>query len=128
MSPVAAAALLAGPVAVLCYLNLYFLLLSREGWAGAARRVGVLATSCGVNTSTCAVVARTPWARVVFGVPNTVFGLLWCGALAWLAVGWIDVRRVVVPWWALAAAAATMGAAVLLIWALRFRLKQPCPL
>jgi len=126
--PAAAAGVLLACVAVLTYLNVYFLLASRAGWEAAAKRLGVVASSCRIDTSSCAVVARTPWARVVFGIPNTVFGLAWCAALAWLAITWLRTGTLWVPWWALAAAAATVGAAVLLIWALRVRLQQPCPM
>ncbi len=115
-------------LAPLTYLNLYFLALAQEGWEPAARKLGALVTACGITGDTCAVVARTRWARVMFGVPNSVFGLAWCGALLWLAVMWLQSGVVTVPWWALAAASATVVAAVVLIWALVVRLKQPCPL
>ena len=61
-----------------------------------------------METSSCALVAKSAWARAVPGVPNTVWGLGWCGALAWLAIGWLRAGVVVVPWWAHTGAAATV--------------------
>jgi uncharacterized membrane protein len=128
VSATVAAVVLLVLIAPLLYLNLYFLLLVRDGWAGAAKRVGFLLTQCNLDTSVCQVVVRTGWARAILGIPNTVFGLIWCGALLWLAVTWLQSGVVTVPWWALAGAAATVLGAVVLIWALLVRLKQPCPL
>ena len=128
VSATVAAVVLLLLVAPLLYLNLYFLLLVRDGWAGAAQRVGFLLTTCNVDSSVCRVVVRTGWARAILGIPNTVFGLIWCGVLVWLAVQWLRTGAVVVPWWALAGAAATVAGAVVLVWALVVRLKQPCPL
>lgn len=127
-SPTAAAVVLLALTAPLLYLNLYFLLLIRDGWAGAAKRVGFLLAKCNVDSSVCRVVVRTGWARAILGIPNTVFGLVWCGVLSGLAVWWLVTGVVVVPWWALAGAAATVLGAIVLIWALLVRLKQPCPL
>lgn len=128
MPATAAAVVLLVLTAPLLYLNVYFLLLINDGWAGAAKRVGFLLTKCNVDASVCQVVVRTGWARAVLGIPNTVFGLIWCGVLIWLAVAWIGTGVIAVPWWALAGAAATLIGAVVLIWALLVRLKQPCPL
>jgi len=128
VGPVAAAVVLLVVTAPLLYLNLYFFLLSRESWEGAARRVGVLASSCGIETGSCKIVARTGWARLVFGIPNTVFGLVWAGLLVWLAVSWLVFGVVAVPWWALGCATATVAGAVVLVWALLVKLEQPCPL
>lgn len=99
MGATPAAVVLLGLTVPLGYLNLYFFLLSREGWEGAARRVGVLASRCRIDTGTCAAVVRTGWARAIFGIPNTFFGLLWVGVLVWLAIQWLATGVVVVPWW-----------------------------
>ena len=127
MAALRAATLLAR-AAALAYLNVFFLLANVAGWDAAAQRFGALARRCGADTGSCALVAQTRWARVVPGVPNTVFGLVWCGALVWLAVGWLRAGAVTVPWWAHTGAAATVAAAALLIWALRTRVRRHCPL
>jgi uncharacterized membrane protein len=128
VSAAVAAVVLVVLCAPLAYLNLYFVLLAREGWEAAAERVGIFVRACGLAGGTCAVVARTRWARLLFGVPNSMFGLVWCGLLVWLAVTWLATGVIAVPWWALAGAGATVIAAVVLIYAQVVRLKQPCPL
>lgn len=126
--PALAAVTLLALAAVLAYLDVFFLLANVAGWDAAAQRFGALARGCGADTGSCALVAQTRWARVVPGVPNTVFGLAWCGALVWLAVAWLRAGVVRVPWWAHAGAAGTVAAAALLIWALRTRVRRRCPL
>lgn len=127
MAALAAPALLA-LAAILAYLNGFFLMANVRGWDRAAQWFGALARRCGADTASCATVAQTRWARVVPGVPNTVFGLAWCGALGWLAVQWLRTGVATVPWWAHAGAGASVAAAVLLTWALRVQVRRRCPL
>lgn len=112
----------------LLYLNLYFFSLALEGWEEAARKIGFLVRACGVAGGSCSVVARTRWARALFGVPNSFFGLAWCGVLLWLGVTWLETEVITVPWWVLAIASSTVVAAVVLIWVLVAKLQQSCPL
>jgi uncharacterized membrane protein len=74
------------------------------------------------------VVVKTPYARIFGGVPNVALGIVWCAALAGLAVAWLRTGQVFVPWPFLVIAAGTLVVATYLIYALVVVLKQPCPL
>jgi uncharacterized membrane protein len=109
-------------------INLYFTALLLDRWPALRRRLGRLFNACGADTSSCAVVVRTPFARMFGGVPNVALGLLWCVALIGLAAYWMATGRVVVPWPYLVVAAGTLAVAAYLIHALVVVLEQPCPL
>jgi uncharacterized membrane protein len=91
-------------------------------------RLGALFQACGADTSSCAIVFRTPYARMFGGVPNVALGIVWCLALLGLAAYWLATGRLVVPWPFLLVAAGTLGVAAFLIHALVVVLRQPCPL
>jgi uncharacterized membrane protein len=109
-------------------INLYFMTLSLDRWPGLRRRLASLFQACGAETSSCALVFRTPYARVIGGVPNVYAGILWCLALIGLAGYWLVTGRVIVPWPFLAVAAATVALGIYLVHALVVVLEQPCPL
>ena len=92
---------------------------------------------CAREGSSCVTVVQTPYARV-FGVPNSLFGILYYVVLiAWIGTGWIppvDVqyhdtyyvlspRTILVP-----ISAATVLFGFFLIYALRRILHIDCPL
>ena len=124
----AAGLLLAALTLAALLINVYFtsLLLDRGRHLRAA--LARLFNSCGADTSSCAVVLQTPFARMFGGVPNVALGIAWCVALLALAVYWIVAGRVVVPWPYLAVAAGTVVVGAYLVHALVAVLKQPCPL
>jgi uncharacterized membrane protein len=109
-------------------VNLYFTSLILGRWGRLRARLGALFNACGADTSTCAIVVRTPYARLFGGAPNVWLGLAWCLALAPLALYWIATGVAVVPWPYLAVAAGTLAVGVYLGYALVAVLKQPCPL
>ncbi len=109
-------------------INLYFASLVLGRWAGLRRGLSSLFTSCGADTSSCALVVRTPYARIFAGAPNVYLGIAWCLALLALAACWIATGRVVVPWPFLVVAAGTVAVGAYLAYVLVFVLKQPCPL
>jgi uncharacterized membrane protein len=109
-------------------INVYFTTLLLDRGRRLRATLGRLFNACGADTSSCAVVMRTPFARLFGGVPNVALGLAWCAALLPLAVYWIVAGRVVVPWPYLVVAAGTVVVAAYLIHALVVVLKQPCPL
>jgi uncharacterized membrane protein len=123
-----AALLLAALTVPALLINLYFTTLSLERWPGLRHRLAALFQSCGAETSSCAVVFRTPYARVFAGMPNIYAGLAWCAALLGLAAWWAATGHIVVPWPYLAVAAATVLVGVYLVHALVVVLRQPCPL
>jgi uncharacterized membrane protein len=98
------------------------------GWSALRARLGALFQACGADTSSCAIVFRTPYARMFGGVPNVALGIVWCLALLGLAAYWLATGRLVVPWPFLLVAAGTLGVAAFLIHALVVVLRQPCPL
>lgn len=124
----AAGALLAVLSTAALLINVYFASLVLGRWPRVRRALGRLFTTCGADTSTCAIVAATPYARLFGGAPNVAAGVPWCLALLGLAVSWIATGRLVVPWPYLAVAVATLLAGAYLIYALVVVLKQPCPL
>jgi len=124
----AVGALLAALAAAALLINLYFASLAFGRWPGLRRVLGRLFTACGAETSSCAVVVATPYARLFGGAPNVVAGIPWCVALLGLAGQWIVSGRVTVPWPYLAVAAASLAVGAYLIYALVAVLKQPCPL
>jgi uncharacterized membrane protein len=108
-------------------VNLYFAALAL-GWSGLQARLGRLFNACGAETSSCAIVFATPYARLFGGAPNVAAGIPWCLALLGLAGYWIATGRLVVPWPYLVVALGTLLVGAYLIYALVVVLKQPCPL
>src|SRR5215510_5736062 len=109
-------------------INIYFTLLILRRAPGLRQRLGSMFTACGADTSSCAIVVQTPYARLFGGAPNVYVGIVWNVALLGLAVTWIASGRVSVPWAYLVVAAATVVVGVYLVYALIARLRQPCPL
>jgi uncharacterized membrane protein len=124
----AAGALLALLAAGALLINLYFATLVLGRWPWLRRALGRLFAACGADTSSCAIVAATPYARLFGGAPNVAAGIPWCLALLGLAGYWTASGRLVVPWPYLAVAVATLLVGAYLIYALAVVLKQPCPL
>lgn len=127
MTAVLATALVALTVPALV-INLYFTSLILERWPILRRRLGVLLTTCGADTSSCAIVVRTPYARLFGGAPNVYVGLAWNLALLGLAASWMLTGRVAVPWPYLIVAAGSVLVGLYLVRALVVSLRQPCPL
>jgi len=109
-------------------INLYFTSLILKRWPILRRRLGVLLTTCGADTSSCAIVVRTPYARLFGGGPNVYVGLAWNLALLGLAASWMLTGRVAVPWPYLIVAAGSVLVGLYLVRALVVTLRQPCPL
>jgi uncharacterized membrane protein len=128
VTPPVAAALLLALVLPALLINVYFTSLILERWARLRGRLAWLFHACGAETSTCAVVVKTPYARIFGGVPNVALGIVWCAALAGLAGAWLRTGHVFVPWPFLFVAFGTLAVAAYLIYALVVVLKQPCPL
>jgi uncharacterized membrane protein len=84
--------------------------------------------TCGADTSWCAIVVRTPYARLFGGAANAHVGILWNLALIGLAVWWMLTDRVTVPWPYLIVAGASVLVGLYLVRALVVDLRQPCPL
>jgi len=110
------------------FINLYFTSLMLGRWPGFRHRLGVLFTTCGADTSSCAVVVRTPYARLFGGAPNVHVGIIWNVALLGLALSWMVSGRVAVPWPYLIVGAVSVLVGVYLVRALVVDLRQPCPL
>jgi uncharacterized membrane protein len=109
-------------------INLYFATLILERWPGLRRRLASLFGVCGLETSTCSIVAKTKYARMFGGQPNVLVGVLWCAALFGLAAHWAVSGSTIVPWPYLVVSAASVLVAIYLIHALAVVLKQPGPL
>jgi len=109
-------------------INIYFTLLILRRAPGLRQRLGSMFTACGADTSSCAIVVQTPYARLFGGAPNVYVGIVWNVALLGLAVTWIASGRVSVPWAYLVVAAATVLVGVYLVYVLIAKLRQPCPL
>jgi len=109
-------------------INLYFGVLMLGRWPRLRHRLGALFTACGADTSSCAVVVRTPYARLFGGAPNVHVGILWNLALLGLALSWMLTGRVAVPWPYLVVAGASVLVGLYLVRALVVELRQPCPL
>jgi uncharacterized membrane protein len=109
-------------------INLYFTLLILRQWPALRDRLAVLFASYGAETSSCAVVVQTPYARLFGGAPNVYVGIAWNVALLGLAAFWIVSGRVVVPWPYLVVAAGSVLIGLYLVRALVVDLRQPCPL
>jgi len=127
MTAVLATALVALTVPALV-INLYFTSLILERWPILRRRLGVLLTTCGADTSSCAIVVRTPYARLFGGAPNVYVGLAWNLALLGLAASWMLTGRVAGPWPYLIVTAGSVLVGLYLVRALVVTLRQPCPL
>jgi len=109
-------------------INLYFTLLILRRWPGLRHRLGILFTSCGADTSSCAIVVQTPYARLFGGAPNVHVGIVWNVALLGLGLSWLVTGRVLVPWPYLVVAGASVLVGLYLVRALVVDLRQPCPL
>jgi uncharacterized membrane protein len=107
-------------------INLYFALLLLNRGPGIRDSLGALFRTCGADTSSCAIVVRTPYARLFGGAPNVHVGLLWNLMLLALAFSWMG--RATVPWPYLLVAAASVLVGLYLVRALVVDLRQPCPL
>ena len=91
---------------------------------------------CAREGSSCVTVVQTPYARV-FGVPNSLLGILYYVALigwfflpnAWLVVhGWTIPLARAALWLLLPVSAATVALGFYLVYALRRILHIDCPL
>jgi uncharacterized membrane protein len=109
-------------------INLYFTLLLLDRGPGLRDSLGALFRTCGADTSSCAIVVRTPYARLFGGAPNVHVGILWNLALIGLAVWWMLTGRAAVPWPYLIVAGASVLVGLYLVRALVVDLQQPCPL
>lgn len=109
-------------------INLYFTSLMLGRWSGLRQRLGALFTACGADTSSCAIVVRTPYARLFGGAPNVQLGIVWNVALLGLALSWMVSGRVVVPWPYLGVAVVSVLVGLYLVRVLVVDLRQPCPL
>lgn len=109
-------------------INAYFATLVLGRWPGLRKGLAALFGVCGVETSSCSIVAKTRYARMFGGQPNVLVGVAWCGALFGLAGYWALTGTVFVPWPFLAVAAGSVLVAAYLIHALVVVLRQPCPL
>lgn len=109
-------------------INLYFTALMLDRWPGLRRGLGGLFTTCGADTSSCAIVVKTPYARLLGGAPNVYVGVAWNVALLGLALWWMATGRLMVPWPYLLVAVASVLVGVYLVRALFVDLRQPCPL
>jgi uncharacterized membrane protein len=109
-------------------INVYFTALIVDRWPGLRHRLGALFRTCGADTSSCAIVVRTPYARLFGGAPNVYVGIGWNLACLALALAWLAAGRLAVPWPYLDVAAASVLVGLYLVWALLMNLRQPCPL
>lgn len=109
-------------------INLYFTLLLLDRGPGLRDSLGALFRTCGADTSSCAIVVRTPYARLFGGAPNVHVGILWNLALIGLAVWWMLTGRATIPWPYLIVAGASVLVGLYLVRALVVDLRQPCPL
>ena len=109
-------------------INVYFTLLLLDRWPALRDGLGALFRTCGADTSSCAIVVRTPYARLFGGAPNVHVGLAWNLALLGLALAWMLTGRASVPSPYLIVAAASVLAGLYLVRALIVDLRQPCPL
>ena len=109
-------------------INMYFSALMLGRWPGLGRCLESLFTTCRADTSSCATVVRTPYARLFGGAPNVYVGIAWNAALLGLALSWMVTGHVAVPWPYLLVAAASVLVGLYLVRALVVDLRQPCPL
>src|SRR5438477_7545038 len=109
-------------------INLYFTLLMLGRWPGLRHRLGVLFTSCGADTSSCALVVQTPYARLFGGAPNVFLGIVWNMALLGLGLAWVVRGRVAAPWPYLIVAAASVLVGLYLVPAIGVGLGHAWPL
>ena len=109
-------------------INLYFTTLMLDRWPRLRHGLGALFTTCGADTSSCAIVVKTPYARLFGGAPNVHVGVIWNLALLGLALSWMLTGRVTVPWPYLIVGVASVLVGLYLVRALVVELRQPCPL
>ena len=108
-------------------INVYFASLVLGCCPGLRSRLSRLFNACGAETSSCAIVVETPYARLFAGAPNVLIGVLWVIALFGLAGYWLVSATLVVPLPYLAVALGSLGVGAYLIYALVVVLKEPCP-
>src|SRR2546428_14079689 len=96
--------------------------------AQASPRSRALFTTCGADTSSCAIVVKKPYARLFGGAPNVYVGIIWNVALLGLALRWMVTGGLVVPWPYLLVAVVSVLVGGYLVRALVVDLRQPCPL
>ncbi len=109
-------------------INVYFTLLMLDRAPRLRQRLGGVFTACGADTSSCAIVVTTPYARLFGGAPNVWVGVAWNVALLALAASWLVSGRAAVPGPFLLVAAASVLVGLYLVKALLVDLRQPCPL
>src|SRR5438093_10557406 len=109
-------------------INLYFTALMLDRWPRLRHGLGTLLTTCGADTSSCAIVVKTPYARLFGGAPNVHVGIIWNVALLGLALRWLVPGGLVVPWQYLLVPVVTVLVGEYLVRALVVDLRQPCPL
>ncbi len=109
-------------------INVYFASLVLKCCPGLRSRLSALFNACGADTSSCAIVVETPYARLFAGAPNVVVGVLWVVALFALAGYWLASGTLVVPMGFLVVALGSLVVGGYLIYALVVVLKEPCPL
>jgi len=109
-------------------INIYFASLVLQCCPGLRSRLSALFNACGADTSSCAIVIETPYARLFAGAPNVLVGVLWVIALFGLAGYWLVSGTLVVPLAYLAVALGSLGVGAYLIYALVVVLEEPCPL
>jgi uncharacterized membrane protein len=109
-------------------INLYFASLILDRWPGLRHRLGALFRACGADTSSCAIVVRTPYARLFGGAPNVYVGIVWNVAVLGLALAGLVNGPVAMPWPYLVVAPASVLIGVYLVRVLIVDLRQPCPL
>lgn len=109
-------------------INLYFTSLLLGRWTGLRRRLSALFSACGADTSSCAIVVKTPYARILGGAPNVYLGILWSLALMALALSWMLTGAFWVPWPFLLVAGGSVLLGAYLVYVLVAVLRQPCPL
>jgi len=125
---VALAIVLAALTVPALLINLYFTALMLDRWPRLRHGLGALFTTCGADTSSCAIVVRTPYARLFGGAPNVYVGIMWNVALLGLALRWMVTGGLVVPWPYLLVAVVSVLVGVYLVRVLVVDLRQPCPL
>src|SRR6266446_570552 len=86
---VALAIVLAALTVPALLINLYFTALMLDRWPRLRHGLGALFTTCGADTSSCAIVVKTPYARLFGGAPNVYVGIIWNVALLGLALRWM---------------------------------------
>jgi hypothetical protein len=119
-----ALALLAASAAGLA-INLYFVTLFYPVPPRLARLLGGAVKACGIDGGACARAVKTPYARLLAGRPNVVWGVPWSLLCIVLAAVHLATGRFLLWGPAMAVAAASVLLGLYLTWALLFDLKDP---